>query len=170
MAGNAKIIGWGIAGVIALGTLGPQFSNWAGQQAAKGGTAAAKGAAAATAGAAGNVCGPDVTNALVCAAVPMNPAGDAANMAGVRARVYTPPTTVAAPRPYGEPNGPVRQLPSATPVTAPPPADPPSSRPEIGQMSSEGGLLGELPVVGPALTAGLKALPEAVKALPAAGG
>ena len=58
----------------------------------------------------------------------------------------TPPTSApAAPKPYGPPNGPVRQLPSQTP-----PPNPRGGLPSIGDAPS-GGLLGDVPVLGGAL-------------------
>jgi hypothetical protein len=64
--------------------------------------------------------------------------------------------TTAAPRSWPEPNGNVRELPS---VAAARPQAPPPRLP-LQAPGGGGGILGQLPVVGRALTEGLKALPS----------
>lgn len=165
MAGSkAKLIGWGIAGVVALGALGPAASGWVGHEAGKAGASAAGAAVTGGATAAGDFCSADNGMAYACAAVPPNMAQDAANLAGVRARTAVTTIPTPEPKPYGPPRGQVRELPSARPPAPPPPVEAPgpaggSNLPQLGEGATEGGLLGKLPVVGKALTEGLKALP-----------
>lgn len=162
---TGQIVLWGVAGVAALGIAGPAASSWAGHQAGKAGAGAASAAVTGAATGAGDLCSAENGMAYLCAAVPPNMAQDAANLAGVRAR--TTVTTVpppAEPKAYGPPEGHVRELPSARPPAPPPPVETPgpaggSNLPQLGEGATEGGLLGKVPVIGKALTEGLKALP-----------
>lgn len=56
-----------------------------------------------------------------------------------------PPTTIPTAKPYGPPNGPVKPLPSQMP----PPTIPPKSDLPTLEGGGGGGILGELPGVGP---------------------
>lgn len=94
---------WIIGGIVAACTiLGPRFGTWVGKEATHAATQTGKATVAAAAESAGDVC--QGNNAYACAAVPLNPAGDAANLAGVYARTVRPyassaggPTVTAAP-------------------------------------------------------------------------
>lgn len=80
-----------------------------------------------------------------------------------RSQRATPPTSAAAePQPYGPANGKVHPLPSV--ADAQPEAAGRASLPQIGETATGGplgGLIAELPAIGPALSQGLKALPAA---------
>lgn len=163
MAKTGQIVLWGALAVGALAIGGPAASGWAGRQAGHAGASAATAAVEGAATGAGDLCGPDALNHW-CAVVPPNSAQDAANLADVRARTAVTTIPTPEPKPYGPPRGEVRELPSARPPTPPPPVEAPgpaggSNLPQLGEGATEGGLLGKLPVIGKALTEGLKALP-----------
>jgi hypothetical protein len=159
--GSGSMILWIAAGVLALGMLGPGASHKIGELAAKGGSDAAKGAAGAAAGTAAGVCEPGSLNHFC--ALPIDPTGDAANLARARAArdaARTVPTTTPPARtPYPPANGAVRPLPSQTPAL-PAAGEGGGSVPEIGQASGGilGGLVKSIPEIGPALEGGLKAI------------
>lgn len=177
---KGKTILWIVAGVLALGMLGPTAAHKLGEVAARGGADAAKGATGAAAGAATEsatnipetVC-PAGLAGLRCAA-PISHPVDMVNLArakAARAQQATPPTTMPPQPPEPKPYGPGTGRPYVAPaVPAPPPAPPASGsgRPQIGEAPT-GGPLGEaleaVPAIGPAvaqaLTQGLKALPPA---------
>lgn len=177
---KGKTILWIVAGVLALGMLGPTAAHKLGEVAARGGADAAKGATGAAAGAATEsatnipetVC-PAGLAGLRCAA-PISHPVDMANLArakAARAQQATPPTTMPPQPPEPKPYGPGTGRPYVAPAAPAPPPPPPatgSGRPQIGEAPT-GGPLGEaleaVPAIGPAvaqaLTQGLKALPPA---------
>lgn len=183
---KAKTILWVVVGVLALGMIGPSAAHKLGEIGARGAADGAKGATGAAVGAAEEsaedipetVCPAPkfdsvggIANGVRCA-LPISHPVDMANLARARAarqQQATPPTTMAPqqPEPPHEakeltpwPNSGRPYVPPAVP--APPPVEPASDLPQLGEAPSGGPLgdvLSKVPAIGKALTEGLKALP-----------
>lgn len=143
--------------VLAVGALGPRFAAEVGAASGQATTGAAKAAVAATAAGAATVCAPGGLDHL-CAAVPASK--KTLDEQARQRQQATSATTIPVPQPYGPANGPIRPLPSVRPVA---PAEPTAGRPQLGD-APEGGLIGDIPVLGPVIEGGLKELAPVVKA------
>lgn len=132
---GGHILLWVVLGIAVIAIAGPSLGSHAANAAVKGVVDTAKNTAT-------GVCADDGLNHLC--ALPANSERMSA----------PPPTSVATappkPQPYGAPNGPIKPLPSVTPAAPKPQIGPAPDEPVLSGPPP-GGILGELPGVGPVI-------------------